>query len=283
MAVALLACFSAAGCWLTSSFDDLQGDAGSVADADVVDASAETGGEDGGDAGTSCLASTYVASVLADSPVAYYRLDESTGSTTAKDSTGTNDARYEGAVTLGVSGVLADDTAVSFDGTSGYVLGAATPAFLAKSPFTIEAWIKPSKIDGTYRGVVSNENSSITDKDGYTLFVQTNDGGPGNAGFERWQSGKSNQTLASPIAVGSWTHLVATFDGNHLTVFLNGAQIAQNTAPPVSILSGYTFAIGAMNAGATPTFFAGTIDEVAIYDHVVSSTCIAAHYHLAVP
>jgi hypothetical protein len=270
-----LVCFAAAGCWLTSSFDDLHADAGSLGDANVSDASES----EGGDAGSGCLSSTYVASVMADAPVAYFRLDETSGSTTAKDSSGTNDAHYKGGITLGVPGVLAGDSAASFDGTTGYVGGAAAPAFLGKSPFTLEAWAKPSKIDATFRGVVSNESSATTNKDGFTLWAQSSDG----AGFERWGSGKSNQILASPIAVGVWTHLVATFDGNHLSLYENGQLAGQNSAAPVSITSGFTFAIGVLNGGAQPTFFAGSIDEVAIYDHVVSAVCIAAHYRLATP
>jgi hypothetical protein len=267
----------AGGCWLTSSFDDLhtEADAGVIADANANDGSES-------DASTTCLASSYVASVMADAPVAYYRLDETSG-TTAKDSSGTNDAHYQGGVTLGVAGVLGDDSAASFDGTTGWVSGSGSPSFLGKSPFTLEAWVKPSKVDVVFRGVISNESSTTSDKGGYTLWAQSSDGGANSIGFERWQSGKSNLATASPLTVGAWTHLVATFDGNRLSIYVNGAMIAQSTSTPVAIASGFTFAIGALNSGAQPTFFAGAIDEVAIYDHVVSATCIGAHYRLAMP
>ncbi len=272
-----LLCFGAGGCWLTSSFDDLHADAGSP-DSSTADASES----DGADAGSTCLASSYVASVMADAPVAYYRLDETSG-TTAKDSSGTNEAHYQGGVTLGVAGVLGDDSAASFDGTTGWVSGGASPAFPAKASYTLEAWMKPSKVDVVFRGVVSNESAGAVNKGGYTMWTESSDGGTNSVGAERWEAGKSNLVVTSPIAVGSWTHLVATFDGSKISIFVNGTMTAQSSSTPVSITSGFTFAIGALNGGAQPTFFAGAIDEVAIYDHVVSATCIAAHYRLASP
>jgi hypothetical protein len=64
---------------------------------------------------------SYEDTVLSDSPLAYWRVDESSG-TVAHDITGNgNDATYTGGVTLGSSGALLNDsdTAVTLDGTTG--------------------------------------------------------------------------------------------------------------------------------------------------------------------
>src|SRR5438876_10051446 len=64
---------------------------------------------------------SYRASVLADHPVAYWRLNETTGAVMADVSGNGNDGAYAGAVTVAQPGALASDadTAVGFDPTSG--------------------------------------------------------------------------------------------------------------------------------------------------------------------
>src|SRR3989442_5707000 len=53
---------------------------------------------------------SYRASVLADHPVAYWRLDEETGTVLVDASGNGNDGTYAGAVTLGQPGALASDS-----------------------------------------------------------------------------------------------------------------------------------------------------------------------------
>lgn len=91
----------------------------------------------------------------------------------------------------------------------------------------------------------------------------------------------SNPTVhVGDIAPGAWTHLVGTFDGTNEEYFVNGSPVSADGSP-IKITTTGAFVIGALNSAATPTFFAGTIDEVAVYEHALSPRCVAAHYNLA--
>src|SRR5690348_5065061 len=72
-------------------------------------------------AASTAAAKTYSATVLADHPVAYWRMDDTTGSTMADISGNANNGRYAGIYTLGQPGAIAGggSTAVAFDGQSG--------------------------------------------------------------------------------------------------------------------------------------------------------------------
>jgi hypothetical protein len=293
VAIALLL----SACWLTSSLDPLrapEGDAGggpgdAADERPPVDTGLDTseGGDGGGEppeAGPEgdggCVVASYVASVLADTPVAYYRLDDTTG-TTARDVTKHGyDGTYEGGVTLGVPGVLTDDTAAAFDGTSGIVRVGPNPSFDGKAPFSLEAWIRPAALSAGFRGVVSNETTTTTtNRGGFLMYVEATP--DASAGFERWGANVSNPTVAVPsLQVGAWVHLVGTFDGKVIGFYLNGAPVDSYSGAPVSIPQPYTFVIGALFSGAQPTFFDGAIDEVAVYDHALAPRCVLAHYHL---
>ncbi len=259
-------------------------EAGAEAGADVhaegptVDARSDAPSQS--DAG--CLANDYVSSVLADQPLAYWRLDDDAGSTAAS-ATGHYDGTYRNGVTLGASGVLSGDTAATFDGDGGYVDVGDNLAFLDELPFTVEAWIRPTRIDGAYRGVLSNESPSIAQRFGYLLYVERQPDGGVLSGFERWNGGASNPTVVvNDVQEAAWTHLVGTFDATGGEFFyVNGSQVSADLGQPIKIGTTGTFVIGALNSAATPTFFAGTIDEVAVYDHALSPRCVQAHYDLA--
>src|SRR2546422_5200417 len=72
---------------------------------------------------------SYRASVLADHPVAYWRLDEETGTVMVDASGNGNDGAYAGAVTLGQPGALASDggTAVGVGPGGGAASAPRTP------------------------------------------------------------------------------------------------------------------------------------------------------------
>jgi hypothetical protein len=295
VAASLALAGTAPACWLTSSFDALVdggapvvAEAGTEAASDArfdgvtADAPSDVGPLDAAaptDAG--CLANDYVSSVLADQPLAYWRLDED-GGTTAHDSTHNFDGIYRNGVTLGVAGILPGDTAALFDGDGGYVYVGAHLAFLGTTPFSVEAWIRPTRIDGAFRGVLSNESPSISQRFGYLLYVEQAPDAAVLSGFERWNGGMSNPTVVvNDVTVGAWTHLVGTFDGTNETFYVNGSAVSFNDGKPITITTTGDFVLAALNSAATPSFFAGTVDEVAVYDHALSPTCILAHYDLA--
>jgi hypothetical protein len=100
--------------------------------------------------------SRYASTVLADHPLGYWRLGESSG-TTAFDSSGNgHNGTYVGGVTLGVPGLIGNgdpDTAASFSGSGHVDLGTLN---LNLSTVTLEAWINPTSYASSYRRLVSS-------------------------------------------------------------------------------------------------------------------------------
>src|SRR5438046_5653023 len=85
-----------------------------------------------------------------------------------------------------------------------------------------------------------------------------------------------NQNLAAPsgLAVNTWTHLAATFDGAMVRLYVNGVQVtSQAQATPLRATTG-TLQIGADSyAGEN---FVGRIDEVRIYNRALTAAEIQA-------
>ena len=132
---------------------------------------------------------TYSSSVLADSPLAYWRLGESSGSTAADASGNGRTGSFLNTPTLGTGGALTSDsnTAVGFNGTDEYV---TVPYAAALNPaqVTVEAWAYPTGGQGTFRSVVTSRDYAPGNARGYILYASaanTWQFWPGNGGWAR--------------------------------------------------------------------------------------------------
>jgi hypothetical protein len=223
---------------------------------------------------TTLAPTTYAGTVLADHPTSYWRLDE-TGGTIAGDETVANPGTFLGGVTLGVPGLLANDpgTAVGFDGVSGDVRVGQSGSLDLSSALTIEAWIRPSSLPsaGSPRSIVAKPGS-------YALQLNGS-----QAELVVVQLGLRVR-LAAPvgtIVAGDRYHVVGTFDGVNQRLYVNGAQVAS-----AALGGSADVTIGGIRIGSwdgRQEFFAGTIDEAAVYNAPLSAARIAAHYGVARP
>jgi glucose/arabinose dehydrogenase len=217
---------------------------------------------------------TYRDVVVGDTPISYWRLGESSG-TTAVDQMATNPGTYVGGPTLGVAGPLVGDsnTAVGLNGTSQYVSVANSAAFrfAGTAPFSVEIWFKHTA-DGTYRRVIGAENAL---GQGWHIYSQ-------NAawGFVRLGAGGVAQVTDATPAGSGWIHAVATYDGTTMHLYENGTELALPAMSNQALPSDTTFFVGRYG-GAPVSMFNGTIDESAIYNYALSPAQVVAHFAAA--
>ena len=90
-------------------------------------------------------------------PVAHWKMDEGNGTTTY-DSSGNGNDGYFGSTTTSPTWTTGKHgNALSFDGTDDYV-DAGDSADVGVSDFTIEAWVRPSRVT-SYKFIVSKGHS----------------------------------------------------------------------------------------------------------------------------
>ncbi|MBI3416523.1 MAG: immunoglobulin domain-containing protein [Verrucomicrobia bacterium] len=222
-------------------------------------------------------AGSYEDVISGDNPESWWRLGDPVGSITLTDAMGRHDGVYKGGVTLAVPGVLVSDsnTAVSFNGTSGYAEVPFTKA-LNTANFTIECWVKADSLARALCPV-----ASFTQPPGRGYLVQKSEDG---LWYYMFGDGVDNPILVvdgSDAIYGAWTHLILTFDGSNFKAYLNGkldalanvAIVPNNIAP---------FRIGFdQPKNGWNDFWSGEIDEVAFYQKALTAGQIAAHYAAA--
>jgi hypothetical protein len=219
--------------------------------------------------GGSALAG-YQDEVLADHPSAYYRFEETSG-TTAIDTANSNDGTYVNGVLLDQPSAPGLGKAASFDGVNDYV---STPRTVSTN-FTLEAWVKTTAPSLT--GSQSYEGNGLLWSD---VGGAANDFAMAmlNNGLSFF-TGNPDVTVTSATAIndGVWHHLVATrAQGGSIEIFIDGVSQGTATTNNNPLDGNPSIMIGGNVLDGR--YFAGLIDEVAYYPSVLSAARIRAHF-----
>jgi len=226
----------------------------------------------------------YAQYVLADQPTAYWRLNETTG-TTLKDYAGGLDGTYSSTVDRGVPGPygIDPDLAAHFSGSASPVANAIvpfTPSLNPTGPFTIEFWAKPDQSGQNSRAVIGNQNRN-TGRAGYAVYQGFN-GNFWEAHIGVGESVNFIQGTVQPVA-GRWDHVVVTWDGNTVArIYVNGVDDTNpgsTVAGPHRANLSVPLEIGSRFGNGIP--YPGTIDEVAFYNRQLTPAQIQKHFSIA--
>lgn len=224
--------------------------------------------------------SAYTSIVLADTPQAYYRLDETSGTNAADSSGNSNAGTYTtSGLTLAQPGCLLSDadTGTLFTSSVGRVQLPSVALGNGWSGFSAECWIKPTTTgpaNGSFYNLLWGGNNNVAHT-GWIIYFA------GTASLPALVFQVGNGTVNSPAQANSITlvsgsnyHVVGVYDGAHNKLYLNGVLIATSSAITGNVSSAGTPSVTTNSS----SFFPGTIDEVAIYNTALSATQILNHY-----
>lgn len=217
---------------------------------------------------------SYSSVILADTPIRYYRLDESDGTTAVDSGSQAQNGTLVGGVTLSQPGLLKGDvdTSMLFNGGNSYITCPTATLPTGASPWSIEAWcyvtaFPPANNNGGVIGFGTLAGSEMG-----VLFVFT-DGSAGHW-FNLSTFGDDLHSV-SQISLNTVYHIVATYDGTTKKLYVNGGLSASKVIS-LNIVSGWCQMGG--DGATTRDLFIGKIDEGAIYNYALTSTQVSNHY-----
>lgn len=214
--------------------------------------------------------------------VAYWKVDETSGSTAQATFGGVNGTRV--GVISGSSPIVPENltgvgaTSVGFDGVNDYVSMGNNFDFPGKVPYTIELWIWP---------VITGGSSS------FPTFLSNTQYASGTGGYEmyfdrpnlRWVWSRRGDNVTNycygpsgGIQDRVWVHLVIRYDPglNQMAMWANGTLIGTATSSVNQSSTTSSFRLGSYAGGSD--FFNGHLDEVAIYNIIVPMSTFKDHY-----
>ena len=212
----------------------------------------------------------YRDTILADTPRGYWRLGESSG-TVAADAAASSAGVYQGGVALGQAGAISGDpdTAAGLDGVNDTVRIPNVAGLNSATALSLEALVRP--------GPLPSVTSTLMRKDQQYMLRITSQG---NLIFRLWKGGSEHQlsTAAGVIVADSWSHVVAAYDGVAMRIYVNGRSRASlDLASPVDSGTRDLY----LGASINYDWFAGRIDDVAVYTKALSAVDAQRHFGAA--
>ena len=236
------------------------------------------GSSGGGVGGTGGL--DYFSEVAKDNPLAVWHLDEPLGASVPIEAVGNLPCMYEDDVQIGQPGVtatfgLSAKPLKQVQAARGTIRtkNSQVLAFLDKTPFSVEAWIDAdSTIDLDKVQIIVAKNAVNGTRNGWQLHL--NDRRPA---VIRWFNDSPEQALTTAEVTYGVHHLVATYSGTELCIYLDGGlSTAKKGCVPSS--NNIQPTTNSFRIGYTSGGFLGRIDEVAVYGTALKPERVAAHY-----
>jgi hypothetical protein len=239
--------------------------------AGVAEGGAPDAASEGGDAAPPAA---YPAVVLEDRPVAYFRFDDPASIT---DVVTGKRATAWGAPGTAAGALVGDqDGSFDFEGHEAAIVPVPAWPLEGTRPFSFEAWIFLAESTNDFRHALYFGDGAGASRDAVGLYEHTGEG----LVFERWANG-GKLSVATAAALFGWYHVVATYDGLQLALFVDGrlvdtlpdarAHVSPLRAPVV---------LGAKGTTVGASGWRGRLDEVAFYDKALSSPRILRHYQV---
>ena len=213
-------------------------------------------------------------------PVVYYKLDECSGSTIHSTNEQYNSS-LDATLTIGASGTQTSagtctsgnsshawyngatgkfNSSLNFDGTDDYAASGNVALIAAASQTYSDvswgAWVKASS---------NQTNKTILHKSSeFRLYTDSN-------GYPTCQVGDTGNTAAASSALpnNSWSHLLCTYDGSNIKLYINGTLVASNSRTG-TITSSSSTNINIAQKSDSSQRYAGQIDEVVIYNYALT-------------
>jgi PKD repeat protein len=218
----------------------------------------------------------YADTVLADAPSHYWRLDEAAGTGRSYDQAGFDDLTLGSGVAQGTgTGALAGTTngAATFDGT---VNGTGSVSGITEGPdvFTAEAWFSTRSTKG---GVLLDfGNMKTGNSPDHDRHVYLDDAG--HVSFAVWPGWAAGVTSARTYNDGGWHHVAASLGSGGLALYIDGQLVGSRTdVSRGEHVNGYWRIGGDTRWAGSTDWFAGRIDEVAVYPTQLSAAQVQRH------
>ncbi|MGB7980662.1 MAG: LamG-like jellyroll fold domain-containing protein [Candidatus Nanopelagicales bacterium] len=207
-------------------------------------------------------------------PDVFWRLDEPSGQIARDSGPAANDGRASNGVAFAQEGALADSTttAASFDGSEGTVIamvGANNP-----TGYSTSVWFKTTTTQGGKLIGFGRAASGLSSSYDRHVYMQDD----GRLVFGVWTGQTNTVTTPNPLNDGAWHNVVSTQSDDGMALYVDGQLVGTNPQTQAQDYPGYWRIGGDRTWGSSSAFFAGTLDEAAVFGRALTAEEVGLLY-----
>lgn len=170
-----------------------------------------------------------------------------------------------------------ENSAYYFDGISAYIEAKVSNMPAVESPQTISLWFMADRVPAFNDSLGADNSFSLVDSAaGIGLQFGYRAAGYQTLGFDVWYWGGTTVLESPHPALKEWHHCVYTYDGETHLFYLDDKPAAKSSAKPQS---GTPNILMFGNYPGGDQFFAGSLDDVRIYNRALLPTEIELLYN----
>jgi hypothetical protein len=215
--------------------------------------------------------------------IAFYKLNEASGTTVTDAHTSGNDATSANC-TLGATGLI--DDAYTFNGTTSVITASALNSSFNATDFTVMMWIKTTQsttarlFQNRDLGALGSTKGFSIGFNGVTWGATYVDDGAGN--YIQFATAPDDNYNEDDDA---WHHVAFTWDTSTgtATLYIDGSELNSYTDSNLISLNLNTannVTLGMSNSSTN--IYDGDIDQVVVYQRLLDASEVATHYNLGI-
>ncbi|MET0580029.1 MAG: LamG-like jellyroll fold domain-containing protein, partial [Ilumatobacteraceae bacterium] len=215
----------------------------------------------------------YGSLVYSADPLVYYRLNEATGSAAADSGPNASPGTYFGTVERSQVGAVTGTTNKAVTFTNGSAV-ATQAQFSNPTSYSVETWFSTTTTQGGKLIGFGNEQSNLSGSYDRHLYMQDD----GRLVFGTWTGQTNTATTSAAYNDGAWHHVVATQSAAGIRLYVDGVLVGTNPQTGAQDYTGYWRIGGDTTWGSSSPWFAGSLDEFAVYGSALDAATIAQHH-----
>ena len=193
-----------------------------------------------------------------DGLIAQWNLDEGHGSTFGNNVTGEKIGQIHGAAWVRQG----NGFALAFDGLDDHIRFEHAEV---SGPVSLEAWIKPTGVSHGEAHLVGNSMSSYA----FTYLCHHQ--------AVWWYIGNGSNHVRGLVDLGRWNHIVGTFDGTHIGLWINGRRVDYRKTKYETYQPAKAMGVGTPGRPELPDY-KGAIDNIRMYNRALTDEQVIAHF-----
>ena len=147
------------------------------------------------------------------------------------------------------------------------------PLLNTTSNFSLSAWVRPNNFSATFE-VIANKTTNYSN--GFTFYTYFG-GGVGYIILQIGNGSSNRNVFYQPITPNQWIHVVATYNGSIMRLYLNGTQVSTRNYTGGIANANRPLIIG--RGLGTSYQYTGDLDEFKLYNHTLTAGEVTTIYN----